>query len=141
MNPAFTMASSVYAVPVMNFSQRLISLRRECRLTQQGLANATNIQVQQIKRYESGTSQPSAEALKKIAKAFAVTTDWLLFEENEELRLQFEALSAMPPEEKALAKAMLEAIMKNQVAGAVKQLSARPAAKAKKLPARERARA
>ena len=45
---------------------------------------------------------------------------------------RFEAVSAMPDEEKGLAKSMLEAIiLKNQVAGAVRQLSSAPAKAAK----------
>jgi len=113
----------------MSFAARLIAIRRERGLTQQGLADATDIHVQQIKRYEAGTSQPSAEALKKIAKSFSVTTDSLLFEEgergpNESLRLQFEAVSAMSPEEQEVAKAVLDAmIVKNQVAGALERVS------------------
>lgn len=100
----------------MSFGQRLISLRREHQLTQQGLSDATGIHVQQIKRYEAGTSQPSAEALKKIARAFSVTTDWLLFEDTErspadDLRLQFEAVSQFSPEEKAVARTVIESLI------------------------------
>ena len=107
-------------------------------LTQQGLADLTDIHIQQIKRYEAGTSEPSAEALRKIATSLHVTTDSLLFEDgvrgpDDELRLQFEAVSAMPAEEKHLAKSMLAAIiLQNQVAGAVRQLPNTPAAKEKK---------
>ena len=149
MTPVLTMpASPVYPMPLMSFSQRLLALRRERGLTQQGLADATGIHVQQIKRYEAGTSQPSAEALKKIARGFAVTTDWLLFEDAErgpddDLRLQFEALASMSSEERAVAKAVLDAmIVKSQVAGALERVNAAapPATKGKK-PARERARA
>jgi transcriptional regulator with XRE-family HTH domain len=100
----------------MSFGQRLIALRRERSLTQQGFADATDIHVQQIKRYEAGTSQPSAEALRKIAKCFGVTTDWLLFEDgergpDEDLRLQFEAMGQLSPEEKGVAKAVLEGLL------------------------------
>lgn len=100
----------------MSFSARIILLRRERNLTQQGLADAADIHVQQIKRYEAGTSQPSAEAIKKIAKTFAVTTDWLLFESAErgpsdDLRLQFEALSQFSPEEKLVARSVLEGLI------------------------------
>ena len=100
----------------MSFGQRLIALRRERSLTQQGFADATDIHVQQIKRYEAGTSQPSAEALRKIAKCFGVTTDWLLFEDgergpDEDLRLQFEAMGQLSPEEKGVARAVLEGLL------------------------------
>lgn len=152
MNPVLTMsASPPLRLSVMSFSQRLLALRRERQLTQQGLADATGIHVQQIKRYEAASSQPSAEALKKIARAFAVTTDWLLFEDAErgpddDLRLQFEALATMSPEERAVARAVLDAmIVKSQVAGALDRVN-KPAAKAgsapaAKRPARERAKA
>lgn len=100
----------------MSFRQRLIALRRERSLTQQGFADASDIHVQQIKRYEAGTSQPSAEALRKIAKCFGVTTDWLLFEDSErgpddDLRLQFEAMGQLSPSEKGVARAVLEGLL------------------------------
>ena len=97
-------------------AQRTIALRRERGLTQQSFADATDIHVQQIKRYEAGTSQPSAEALKKIAKCFGVTTDWLLFEDSErgpddDLRLQFKAMGRLTSEEKGVARAVLEGLL------------------------------
>jgi transcriptional regulator with XRE-family HTH domain len=129
-------ANSFSWLQLMSFSAKVIALRKARGLTQQGLADLTDIHIQQIKRYEAGTSEPSAEALRKIATSLHVTTDSLLFEDgergpNDELRLQFEAVAAMPDEEKELAKSMLEAIiLKNQVAGAVRQLSSTPATKA-----------
>ncbi len=131
-------AHSFSWLQLMSFSAKVIALRKARSLTQQGLADLTDIHIQQIKRYEAGTSEPSAEALRKIATSLHVTTDSLLFEDGErgpddELRLQFEAVSAMPEEEKELAKSMLEAIiLKNRVAGAVRQLSTTPAMKAAK---------
>lgn len=100
----------------MSFSDRIIALRRERGMTQQGFADATGIHVQQIKRYEADTSQPSADALKKIAICFGVTTDWLLFEDaergpSEDLRLQFEAMSQLSTEEKAVAREVLEGLL------------------------------
>lgn len=129
-------ACSFSWLQLMSFSAKVIALRKARGLTQQGLADLTGIHIQQIKRYEAGTSEPSAEALRKIATSLHVTTDSLLFEDGErgpddDLRLQFEAVSAMPDEEKELAKSMLAAIiLKNQVAGAVRQLSTMPATKA-----------
>ncbi len=153
MNPVLTMAAlPPLAAVAMSFSQRLITLRRERQLTQQGLADATGIHVQQIKRYEAGSSQPSAEALKKIAKAFAVTTDWLLFEEAErgpddDLRLQFEAVNQFDAEGKELARGVLEGlILKHQAKQSIlrqaapRSVKSTTAAKRRKT-ARERARA
>jgi transcriptional regulator with XRE-family HTH domain len=123
MNPVRTVQEP--SVPLflhdMSFSERLITLRRERGLTQQGFADATGIHVQQIKRYEAGTSQPLADALKKIAKCFGVTTDWLLFDDaergpDEDLRLQFEAMSQLSPDEKDVARAVLEGLLLKHVA-------------------------
>lgn len=123
MNLTFTMQAPSIRIGrcAVSFAQRLISLRREQGLTQQGFADATGIHVQQIKRYEAGTSQPSAEALKKIARRFGVTTDWLLFEETErdpddDFRLQFEAMRQLSPEEKAVARSVIEGLLLKHVA-------------------------
>lgn len=130
----------------MEFPERLARLRKERGFTQQALADLVGVHVLQIRRYEGAHSQPTLEVIKRLAQALRVSADALVFDvgergPDEELRLQFEALAAMPAEEKELAKAMLEAIiLKNQVAGAVRNLSVAPTAKAKK-PARERARA
>jgi transcriptional regulator with XRE-family HTH domain len=115
----------------MSFSDRMIALRRERNLTQQAFADLTLIHVQQIKRYEANTSQPSAEALKKIAKAFGVTTDWLLFEEaergpDEDLRLQFEAMAQLSPEEKRVARDVLEGLILKHAARQWGNPSSRP---------------
>lgn len=72
--------------------------------------------VNQVKRYEAGSAQPSIDGLKKLARAFSVSTDWLLFEDaergtDEGLRLQFEAMSQLTPEEKDVARAVLEGLL------------------------------
>lgn len=136
------MACFYHWLPAMSFAERIVSLRKQQGLTQQGLSDATGIHVQQIKRYEGGSSQPTAEALKKLALVLHVTTDFLLFEEGErepddDLKLRFEAIAAMPPADQAVAKAVLDAIIvKSQLAGTLERM-AQPAAKAK-TPARER---
>ncbi|MFU9137814.1 helix-turn-helix domain-containing protein [Erwinia tasmaniensis] len=104
----------------MSFSTRLIQLRKQRGLTQQGLADAANIHVQQVKRYEAGTSEPSTEALRKLARTFSVSTDWLLFEEGErgpdsEFSFLFEAITELPEEERSIIREMLEGmVMKYQ---------------------------
>ncbi len=100
----------------MSISQRLIALRRERDLTQQEMADLVGLHVNQIRRYESEHAQPSLEALKKIAVGLSVSIDTLVFENNErgpdeDLRLQFEAVSRMPAEEKKIVKALLEGMI------------------------------
>lgn len=110
------MASLHFEFAAMSFSARLIALRKDKGLTQQGLADATGIHVQQIKRYEAGSSEPSAEALRKIARTFAISTDWLLFEDGErapsdDLALQFEAVQQLSDEERAVVKEVVESLI------------------------------
>ncbi len=102
--------------PDMDFSQRLASTRKVRRLTQDALAEAAGINVSQVRRYEGGTSQPSLEVLRKLAVALSVSADELLFDESErgpedDLRLQFEAVARLDPEEKRLIKELIEGIL------------------------------
>jgi len=100
----------------MSIQQRLISLRRERDLTQQQMADAIGVHVNQVRRYEAGATQPSLDALKKIAVAMSVTIDSLVFDEeergpDEQLRLQFEAISHLSPEEKQVVKELLDGMI------------------------------
>nr|WP_137940460.1 helix-turn-helix transcriptional regulator [Chitinivorax sp. B] len=115
------MSIATHWLITMQLATRLIQLRKQKGLSQQALADAVGLHVTQIKRYESGATQPSLEALKKIALTFGVSTDSLLFDEAErgpsdELRLQFEAVSHLPPEEQRVVREVLESlIIKYQV--------------------------
>ncbi len=97
----------------MQFSERLARLRKDKGLTQQALADLTVISLIQIHRYEKGSSQPTLEALRKLAKGLSVSSDTLVFEADErgpdeDLKLQFEAVSQFDSEEKKIAKALLD---------------------------------
>lgn len=52
-----------------DFSQRLAALRKEKGLTQQALADLIGMHVIQIRRYESGASQPTLDVIRKLALA------------------------------------------------------------------------
>ena len=100
----------------MNFPTQLIQLRKQRDLTQQQMADEVGIHVNQIKRYEAGTTQPTLEALVKITKSLHVSLDDLVFGEDErgpidELKLQFEALSQFDDEDRKIAKAVLESLI------------------------------
>lgn len=101
---------------LMTIRDHLIELRRERDLTQQEMADAIGVHVNQIRRYEAGATQPSLDVLKKIAVTMNVTIDSLVFGEGErdptdDLRLQFEAVSKMPEEERKIVKALLEGMI------------------------------
>jgi transcriptional regulator with XRE-family HTH domain len=100
----------------MSVRQKLIALRRERDLTQQEMADAIGVHVNQIRRYEAGATQPSLEAIKRIAVAMSVTIDSLVFEEEErgpddQLKLQFEAVSQFTSEEKQVVKELLDGMI------------------------------
>jgi len=100
----------------MSFSRRLSSIRKSKGLTQQQMADTIGIHVSQIKRYESGDTQPSLEVLRKIALALSIGADLLLFDEGErgptdEFRMQFEAVGHFNKEEKRIVKALLDSLI------------------------------
>ena len=110
------MGTTVFWWLPMEFVKRLITLRKQRGLTQQALANAIGLHVNQIKRYEAGTAQPTLETLVKLAKELHATLDDLVFGEDQrgpsdDLRLQFEALSQFDEEERKVAKALLESLI------------------------------
>lgn len=100
----------------MSFSDRLAALRKERGLTQKALAAACDMHATQIQRYESGETQPTLDALRRLALALSVSTDMLVFDKDErgpdeDLRLQFEAISKFSSEEKKIAKAVIESLI------------------------------
>jgi len=100
----------------MSFSRRLAKIRKDKKLTQQQMADTIGIHVSQIKRYESGDTQPSLDVLRKIALALSISADLLLFEEDErgpsnELLMQFEALGQFNEDEKKVAKELLDSLI------------------------------
>ncbi len=103
-------------VLLMAFPQRLASLRKHQHLTQQALAELTGVHLTQIQRYEKGDSQPTLEVIRKLALALAVSADALVFDPEErgpddELRLRFEAVQQLPPEDRQAIKAMLDGMI------------------------------
>jgi len=60
------------------FSQRLIALRKEKNLTQEGLAKILNKTRSSISGYETQGKEPDLEGLRAMAELFGVTTDYLI---------------------------------------------------------------
>ena len=101
----------------MDFSERIATLRKQKGLSQGELAKAADLHINQIKRYEKGSTQPTATALMGLAQALGASTDELLFGEksrgpDEELRLQFETICfKFDPEEKKLVRTVLDSLI------------------------------
>jgi transcriptional regulator with XRE-family HTH domain len=74
----------------------------------------------QIHRYEAGASQPTLDVIRRLAVTLSVTADELVFGPegrglDQDLKLQFEAVSQFSREDKKAAKALLDAlILKHQ---------------------------
>ena len=112
---------SKQAAPTIDFPQRLAELRKQHSLTQQQLADRISMHVVQLRRYEAGTSQPTLDVIRKLSTALQVSADVLLFGKDErgpddDLRLQFEAISSFDEEEKRVVRSLLEGmILKHEV--------------------------
>ncbi|MGH2778581.1 MAG: helix-turn-helix domain-containing protein [Actinomycetota bacterium] len=100
----------------MAFSERLAAIRKERGPTQQALADRIGLHVSQLRRYEGGTSQPTLDVLKNLTVALSVSTDSLVFDEDERvlddrLRLQFEATTRLDDDEKDIIRNVIEGIL------------------------------
>lgn len=62
----------------MNFSEKLRCLIEERNLTQKKVANELNIAPSTMGGYVQGSSEPDFETLKRLAKYFDVSSDYLL---------------------------------------------------------------
>lgn len=68
---------------MQNFSNRLISLRKERGLTQEDLAKLIQKKRSTVSGYETEGKEPDLETVCFLAKYFGVTTDYLLGYSNE----------------------------------------------------------
>ena len=110
------MTPLIETLKMMTFPDRLSALRKDKGLTQQALADAIGIHVTQLRRYEAGTSQPTLDVLRKLAVTLSVSADLLLFDQDErgpddDLRLQFEAVSQLEEDDKEVVRNVLEGLL------------------------------
>ena len=61
-----------YLLP-MSFSAKLIQIRKSQGLTQKALSESADLHINQIRRYEAGTSEPTLGVLIKLAKFLHVS--------------------------------------------------------------------
>ncbi len=120
------MLAYAVAVPInhhwtVNFPEHLAELRKQKGLTQQQLAEKIGVHVAQIRRYEAGSSQPTLDVIRSLAVALGVSADQLLFDKEErgpddDLKLQFEAVSKFDPEAKKVVQQVLDSMILQQEA-------------------------
>jgi len=110
------MKNLTYRLYLMPFSNRLSDFRKLRGLTQEGLADLIGITKTQIYRYEKGGAQPTLDVIKRLAIALSVTSDQLIFEDDERqpddsLTLLLEGISRLDPDEKKMIKEIIEGIL------------------------------
>lgn len=66
-----------------DIGQRIRVLRKEKRLSQLELANRLNINMDHLSRIENGNKGMSLDLLTEFSKYFSVSTDYLLFGNNQ----------------------------------------------------------
>jgi transcriptional regulator with XRE-family HTH domain len=102
-------------VLIMDFATRLTAARKRQGLTQQALAEHAGVHVTQLRRYEADTA-PTLDVLRNMAIVLHVSIDSLAFGEDErgpsdDLKLAFEAVTRLDPDEQAMIRQLIEAIL------------------------------
>lgn len=70
----------------MELGDRIRKLRKELGMSQAELAKKIGMHPRQLPRYEIGTGKPSIDTLKKLARYLEVSSDYLLFGEDNDLK-------------------------------------------------------
>jgi transcriptional regulator with XRE-family HTH domain len=117
----------------MSFGEKLKHLRKNKGWSQDKLGEVVKIHGRHIGKYELGQVMPTADAIVRIAKAFGVSTDYLLNNDiqNEDLltnikdkRLlkEFEELEKMNDLDRETIISLIDAyIKKNKISGILNQ--------------------
>ena len=66
----------------MNFSEKLIELRKKNGMSQEALAEKLGVSRQTVSKWEIGTSTPDTVNIVALSKLFDVSTDQLLLDQN-----------------------------------------------------------
>lgn len=66
----------------MKLSEKILYCRKKAGLSQETLADMIGVSRQAISKWETGAASPEIEKILFLAKAFHVTADWLLSEDD-----------------------------------------------------------
>jgi transcriptional regulator with XRE-family HTH domain len=105
----------------MSLADRLKNARKEKDLSQQELAELSNVHYSNIGRYERGDAKPSAEVLNRISQALDASPDYLIngtlqdkadssISDNE-LLIMFKKVEKLPDDKKRLVKEFLDSFL------------------------------
>jgi len=107
----------------MTLGERIKRLRKERDYSQEQLAQKLDTAKSLVWKYEKDMAVPSAEMLKRMALAFGVSADYLLFDEAEKqvakitdkkLLRQFEEIDKMDESDKIHIRYFLDLAINNQ---------------------------
>lgn len=77
----------------MNFSEKILALRKSSNMTQEQLAEEVDVSRQSVSKWESGQAVPELDKIVALSRIFDVTTDYLLKpSEIDELSVKTEIL-------------------------------------------------
>jgi len=120
----------------MRLGEKLKKLRTEKGVSQEELGKEMGVHYTHISRYERNQSTPSIEALKRLAKIFGVSADYLLFDDIDKMTLgdihdpellhQFREIDRLDDEVRGKTRFLLEAILTQQQ---VQQIAAKSGAR------------
>ena len=68
----------------MTLSEKILYCRKKAGLSQEALADMVGVSRQSVSKWETGDAAPEIGKLLQLSKAFDVTTDWLLSQEEPE---------------------------------------------------------
>ncbi|MDI7219518.1 helix-turn-helix transcriptional regulator [Leptospira santarosai] len=105
-----------------SFGDKVKKLRKEKGWSQDELASKISVHGRHIGKYENGSTMPNSETVIKMAKAFEVSTDYLLLEEantnpaskirDQVLLREFEIVDQMNDKDREVIKSLIDAFIK-----------------------------
>jgi transcriptional regulator with XRE-family HTH domain len=107
----------------MAFKDTFLRLRKERGLTQAEIAEQIGISVGQIKKYEKGDSAPTLNILARMAMAFGVSADELVFEDgagpaaqmlDPDLLKRFQQVAGLPERERDAVLVLIDSVIAKQ---------------------------
>jgi transcriptional regulator with XRE-family HTH domain len=107
----------------MSIGYKIRKLRNEKHYTQKKLAIMIGVSREMIIRYEHDEATPSSKNLQELAKAFEISTDYLLSDDgnnetsnfgDKTLKKYFEEIDKMNDKERAHVKFMLNAVVNDK---------------------------
>lgn len=104
----------------MKLQEKILYCRKKAGLSQEALAEKLGVSRQAISKWETGESTPEVGKLLLLARAFGVTTDWLLSEE--EPVAEAAPVSAPEPEPQPEARPVQETSWLDSLPGVIGRL-------------------